>query len=343
MSILVCLFPSLALASKLHQSHSCSHSHSHSTDAVVSAINLERDTERWDKLLKDFQQKNVPMDRVHRINAVHGKALSSEQLRSSASLKARLFGTRGTIGCYMSHRLVWNKVMPEDSPFSRLSRKDDAAVSQDFCERAEAMVKELDENPEARDAWDALLLGGLGCINPNQRYGPYHIAAFCTGGSRPPPRRVTEHCHVPKRPHGTHAHVLSKRGAANLLTLAPRITYHVDVVMWGLKGLNLLICDPLLAFQDDSPSTVGAITSGIETWIPSSIRLDNYTNMSLEWVWNEPILRIPIVKFIVTQGRYLLFGVIGIIVSSLLFESHPWLLPAHLAFLGVSWRDSLGG
>jgi hypothetical protein len=73
----------------------------------------------------------------------------------------------------------------------------------------------------------------------------------------------------------------------------------------------------LLAFQDDSPSTVGAITSDIETWIPSSIRLDNYTNMSLEWVWNEPILRIPIVNFIVTQGRYLMFGVIGTIVSQL--------------------------
>ena len=158
--------------------------------------------------------------------------------------------------------------------------------------------------------WDVLLLGGLGCVNPNGGYGPYHIPAFMSGGRRKP-RRISEHIHIPMRPFGTHAYVLSKRGAEKLLRLAYKATYHVDCVIWGIQQLDLYMVHPLLVYQDSSPSTVGAITSGIETWIPSHIKMDDYTHMSLEWVWNEAVIRIPVINVLITQGRYLLIGIFG--------------------------------
>ena len=82
--------------------------------------------------------------------------------------------------------------------------------------RVTAAVNELQGCDETRDQWDVLLLGALGCVNPSRSYGLNRINAFVSGGGREP-RQVTEHIHVPRRPFGTHAYVLSKRGAAALL------------------------------------------------------------------------------------------------------------------------------
>lgn len=95
-----------------------------------------------------------------------------------------------------------------------------------------------------------------------------------------------------KKPFGTHAYVLSKSGARKLPDHSWRATHHEDCVIWGMFDLDLYCVHPLLVFQDSSPSTVGAIASGPETWIPSSIKMEDYTKMKLEWVWNEVSLEL---------------------------------------------------
>jgi GR25 family glycosyltransferase involved in LPS biosynthesis len=296
----------------------------------ISIINLERDSTRWNRVDAEFTKKKVPRGQIQRLEAVYGKDLSKEDLEANASLAARLFCTLGTIGCYLSHRKFWEMVADGDSPY-QIVFEDDVVLVENFYEQAQAMVQELEDHEDTKDQWDVLLLGGLGCVNPDPReYGPYNIPAFFSGGCRTP-RLVTEHCHVPKRPFGTHAYVLSQRGAKKLLKLAWKAAYHVDCVIWGMEELNLYICDPLLVYQDSSPSTVGAITSGIETWIPSSIKMDNYTQMSLEWVWNEPVIRIPVFDVVITQGRYLIYGILGSILGVHQLGKRPWILPAHVA------------
>uniref|UniRef100_A0A7S1BYR8 Uncharacterized protein n=1 Tax=Corethron hystrix TaxID=216773 RepID=A0A7S1BYR8_9STRA len=100
-----------------------------------------------------------------------------------------------------------------------------------------------------------------------------------------------------------------------------------------MSELDLYICDPLLAYQDSScVSTVGSITSGLETLIPKNILMDDYTKMPLVWVWNEPVIRIPFFDVIVTQGRYLIFGIVGTVIGLLQWNIRSWILPSHLAF-----------
>jgi hypothetical protein len=59
--------------------------------------------------------------------------------------------------------------------------------------------------------------------------------------------------------------------------------------------------------------------------------MDDYTQMSLEWVWNEPVIRIPVFDVVITQGRYLIYGILGSILGVHQLGKRPWILPAHVA------------
>ncbi|CAJ1969674.1 unnamed protein product [Cylindrotheca closterium] len=293
-----------------------------------NVINLARDTDRWERVKVELM-KEFDLEKIHRMEGVHGKSLTSQERHENASLGARLFCTEGTIGCYMSHRKFWEQVVEGDEPY-QIVFEDDVVLTDDFQEQVKARIEEL-KGAVGAENWDVLMLGALGCVNPNPRkYGSYVIPAFVSGGCRKP-RKITENIHIPMRPFGTHAYILSKRGAKKLLDRSWRATYHVDCVIWGMRDLDLYIAHPLLVYQDSSPSTVGAITSGPETWIPSSIQMDDYTKMRLEWVWNEAVIRIPAINLIITQGRYLLIGIFGSIFGAFRHKKAPKFLPKFLS------------
>jgi len=154
------------------------------------------------------------------------------------------------------------------------------------------VLRALDEVEHSpfRDTWDVILVGALGCVHPQGRHGLNRINAIVSGGGRRP-SQVSEHVHVPRRPYGCHAYLLHRRGARKLLQRAPLAAYHVDGVAWGLRDLDILCVDPLLAFQGlTAPSTLGAVESGIEGRLPRII-LDDYTGVTLPWTFNEPVIK----------------------------------------------------
>lgn len=84
------------------------------------------------------------------------------------------------------------------------------------------------------------------------------LYGLATGGGRPSPgktRGVSENVYVPYRPAGTHAYLVSQRGASKLARLCPRARYHVDLTAWSMSELNLYAAKDQLAtqrFDDDS-------------------------------------------------------------------------------------------
>ena len=296
----------------------------------LSIINLDKDTARWRSVTAELSGKGVPMDRVTRLPAVYGKDLSPAELQASASGIARHFCTAGMIGCYLSHRNFWQQTLEGAAPWQAVL-EDDVQVSEDFCEKLEECVGELESHPETRGGnWEVLLLGALGCVHPQRKYKLNRINAFVAGGGRVT-RRVTEHCHVPRRPFGTHAYVLSRRGAAKLLRRASLATGHVDAVAWGIADLQLLCCDPMLAHQAmEAPSTIGAITGGLEAWLPK-FKVDEYTGVTFEWAFNEPCIRVPGLGVVLTIGRCLSIGLVGVALGLALIQRLPWVLPLHVA------------
>ena len=125
-------------------------------------------------------------------------------------------------------------------------------------------MHELQNNAETRNDW---VVGAFGAVHPDGKHGVFHLLAFAGGRTRNA-RRITQHVHVPHRPFGAHCSILSKRGATKLARSAYFANGHLDVTSWGLKNLNLFCVDPLIVYQDmSSPSTIGAVTKGVETRI----------------------------------------------------------------------------
>ena len=72
----------------------------------ISVINLDRDTARLVGVSEQLKSAGVSLGCVERLPAVYGASLSPKELKENASLLARLFATKGMIGCYLSHRYL---------------------------------------------------------------------------------------------------------------------------------------------------------------------------------------------------------------------------------------------
>ena len=180
------------------------------------------------------------------------------------------------------------------------------------------------------------MLGALGCVRPDGKYHLNRMHAIVAGGRRKA-RQVTDHCHIPNRPFGTHAYVLSRRGAQKLLDKAAKAAAHVDAVAWGIKDLQLLLTHPMLAYQGfEEPSTIGSITDGWEESLPNWV-VDEYTHVTFKWAFNEPVIRIPGLNVLLSVGRALSSIGIGFIAGSILtvLGKAKWFLPLHCTSIAV--------
>eukprot|EP00536_Pseudo-nitzschia_multiseries_P004115 jgi/Psemu1/9282/gm1.9282_g len=308
-----------------------------STPINLHVINLDDQTERWEMVVSELVAKGVPEELIKRVPAVNGRKLSDTGLRANTTSIARMVCTPGTIGCFLSHRKVWEGTSEGPEPY-RLVLEDDVVVSDNFTEKVAEVVREIDEIcQETRDGnWDVIFLGALGCVHPDGKYGLNRIAAFFAGGGRQP-RRTLEgapHCHVPRRPLGAHAYIVSKRGANKLLEGCYRASGHVDVVAWGMPGLTVVSAHPMLAHQNNtgSPSTIGAVTRGIETRLPKLV-VDEYTGLVLEWIYNAPVLSLG--PILLTMGRSILYIVGGYLFAALVYDKWPWLVVLHTVVFAI--------
>jgi len=164
-------------------------------------------------------------------------------------------------------------------------------------------LKLLDELP---DDWEVCLLGAVGNINSDVE--PFHMKlySFCVGGGRPSPgktRKISPGVFVPHRPAGTHAYMVSQKGAQRLLKDLPKACYHVDLTAWALPDLKLYCAVDQLATQDfDAESTVSkAGQSRTQRFLKWSWAVTGLADMGKkggvpnpEWAWKAAMFAIPV-------------------------------------------------
>ena len=107
------------------------------------------------------------------------------------------------------------------------------------------------------------------------------------------------------RAFGTHAYVVSPKGARALLALCPRANFHVDVAAWGHRSLRLYLATDsagaLLCKQADTDETIiGGLAD--RSWLPS-FTVDEYTGAQFAWAFNAPVLQL--FGVVLTIGRSL--------------------------------------
>eukprot|EP00931_Biecheleriopsis_adriatica_P048808 TRINITY_DN28201_c0_g1_i1.p1 TRINITY_DN28201_c0_g1~~TRINITY_DN28201_c0_g1_i1.p1 ORF type:complete len:212 (-),score=26.39 TRINITY_DN28201_c0_g1_i1:27-662(-) len=136
-----------------------------------------------------------------------------------------------------------------------------------------------------------------------------------TGGIRPSPgksRTISDHLFVPCRPAGTHAYMVSRKGAEVLAKACPKARYHVDLTAWSLPNLKLYCAKDYLATQrfDEEDTTVSKqgnpLTERFLRWAWSVVGFDRLGTKAgvpnLTWAWKTAVFALP-VPFSSTRRR----------------------------------------
>lgn len=310
------------------------------TRTPINILNLDQDTDRWRRVSSELHLRGVPRRRVRRISAVYGKDLTSDKLSACTTRLAQTFCTPGMIGCFLSHRKFWGEVISGRHE-QQVVLEDDVVLSDRFCDKLDEIIAALEDCPETSGKWDVLVLGAFGSVHPDGRIGVRDANAIVAGGQRRPRKVVRTPksgmlIHAPRRPFGTHAYLISKRGADKLLRKARLASGHVDCVIWGIPDLELYAVDPMLAHQNTTaPSTIGATGPwGLERLIPSDWEVDSYSGVTLRWALGEPLVKLPVVNFVLTIGKAIAFTVAGAL-AGCLPRIPAYFLPMHLSVVAA--------
>lgn len=101
---------------------------------------------------------------VEKVNGVNGHSINIRSLIENKHLDPPRFGMkRGRIGCFLSHRNVWQKIVDNDIPIALILEDDvNLIYCKHHCERLKNVIAELTEFSGQTDNWDLAYL----CYRP---------------------------------------------------------------------------------------------------------------------------------------------------------------------------------
>jgi glycosyl transferase family 25 len=193
----------------------------------IFVINLD---ERADKFKNAEDQLIAQGLTCERISAVRGSNLTEEQIQQAydkVANKKHYMKTMsvGEIGCYMSHRAAWQKIVDENLDYG-IILEDDCKLENNFY-KLPALIEQLKN-------WDYIKLTG-----PRGRKTIQDTAALSDGFSI---------AHYNKVPISTPGQVVSLKGAQTLLTNSQPFFRPVDVDLqqYWEKKIDIIGIEPKL-------------------------------------------------------------------------------------------------
>ena len=227
------------------------------------------------------------LDDIQHIEGVDGKTAPQENVGKLC----QIFCTSVMIGCGLSHMRFWNEVVRQDLPYA-LVLEDDAVLLPNFKARMMAAIHHVPNDHHI------LLLGCFVC-------GMSKPAAVDGKGVRDMRR---------KHFGGTHAYIVSQKGARFLVNNVPRVNYHIDVQLARVPGIRIYATKTNLAVQNGEDTS-----SNAELGFPVALngllsKIKDRDEMSLAFYLNAAIARVGTMKHHVTiTGIVLLFFLLGIL------------------------------
>ena len=98
-------------------------------------------------------------------------------------------------------------------------------------------------------------------------------------------------------------------------------SYHVDVIAWGLKDLNILAIHPLISWQTNNDTTIGGFVHILKKLRIPRLVADSYTGFEIGWALSAPLLRLGGPYFggnmLLTNGNSLAIMFLGSVVGIL--------------------------
>ncbi len=206
----------------------------------IFVINLQSSAERRKDIQSQLEKLGLPFEFF---NAVDGKTLTEEDLSAYDGRKRRLFFgkdlSRGEIGCLLSHRAIYRKVVAENIP-AALILEDDTILSPDLPDVLAALSACAGE-------WDM--------IRFLSREKNYRQARHL---------RPLDAAHTLARPYGTpggaYGYIVTPRAAERLNANMRKNWIPVDILhgqIWRTH-LNVFSVIPSpVTYREDQPSTIG--------------------------------------------------------------------------------------
>lgn len=124
-----------------------------------------------------------------------------------------------------------------------------------------------------------------------------YLFSLCAGGTQSP-KRISDFLYRPVRPAGTHAYMITKQGAKKLLKACPKARFHIDIDAWGQRSVDVLMFNPMLAYQTFDSSTLVEYRKGNENTENSILQRvfknsrDPFTRQTWQHALSEPLLQL---------------------------------------------------
>lgn len=263
----------------------------------VCVINLDRSPDRLAAIKDRLEALGV---KFHRISAVDGKTLSPEELLRSCEPSCAKFATKGAIGCALSHRKVWRRMVKRHLQ-QVLVLEDDAVFLQprdDFEKRFQRSWTAVPKD------WDAVKIGASSSSGDRANYDAFDWlttiipSMFSRSKRMGAGTRVNEYIVRPDTSTGTHCYAIKLSGAKKLLRDTHKLTFpaHVDILMSShVPDLKLYgFIDTALVRQPHaaSESLIGAGgLPRVGNYLSDRVPI-NKNGVSLGWMLSEPIARL---------------------------------------------------
>ena len=103
----------------------------------IYVINLDKSKDRMENIKRISKESNL---NIERFPAIYGKNLNYDFLRKNDYLSnKKIIKFNGSLGCYMSHCLLWEKIYKENKYENVLILEDDCIIDKNFNQQMEEL------------------------------------------------------------------------------------------------------------------------------------------------------------------------------------------------------------
>jgi glycosyl transferase, family 25 len=212
----------------------------------VFLINLDRDMDKLSRVTSILSENQI---KFKRFPGIDGKEYikhiqKNSHIANNITPLCQKFCTPGTIGIYLTHLAIWQKIVDDGIP-NALIMEDDVYPAKHANEKIIEYWKEVPED------WDVVYLGCFGACypRPNDNNIIEYLYGYL-GHIKNAGKVISTHVFVPRNPHGMHGYAVSLKGALKLLNIFKKASFHIDMqIPLYCKELNIYAIHPNLIYQ----------------------------------------------------------------------------------------------
>ena len=297
----------------------------------VYLINMDKDTERLEKVTKECKKFNINFERFCGVDPLK---ISKKELNKYVSKTCQNICPNGIIGCGISHMKIYEDALKNNYK-NILVLEDDVYFSEDLYEELNKAMTELQED------YDILYLGCFGRCDKKQVYNMdlyfifnliiYFLSKFkstCKNECEKKLNNKYKYLHVPEFPLSAHGLIISNKGCKKLLNLIEKLNYSIDVnIALKTNELNIYTIKKRLIYQTWTDSKNSSISS--------NYLINNYNNdlPPFSYILNFYVIKIFNTNITVLNIIFFLLGIFSYI--------NKYLFMFILAFLIINQNTSI--